>query len=442
MVALANIRVALTTLGCKVNQFESASFLSGFRAAGAEVVDFSQVADIYIVNSCAVTAKAGSQSRNMIRRALRLNPKARIVVTGCYAQIATQEILELANEPICIVGNGNKHLLVEIALANTKCDLEIYMHDIGRKKEICDLPVDNFIGRTRAYLRIQDGCNNFCSYCIVPYTRGRVRSLSPGKVVEQTASFVAQGIRELVLTGIHVGAYGQDFDPPLALLDILKELARLKNGLRYRISSLEPGEVTEELLSFLAENDCFMPHFHLPLQSGDDGILKKMNRRYTVAEFRSIVEKIGKYLPTAAIGVDVLVGFPGEDEAAFQATQQLLVELPLTYLHVFPYSKRPGTLAAGMPGQLAKKIKEERVALLRELDHKKRSAFYAKHVGSVVQVLAEGDDNPRGLMKGFSENYIPVQFVAEGRVANTVVAVRIERVVDERVVGSLVADEE
>ena len=431
-------KVAVTTLGCKVNQYESASFISSFLEQGLEVVPFSRPADIYVINSCAVTSRAGAQTRRMIRRALRTNPEARIVVTGCYAQVASQEVLGLSDQPICIVGNGNKHLLVDIALSNKLCDLEIYMGDIRRKKELCDLPINRTTGRTRAFLKVQDGCDNFCTYCIVPYARGRVRSLAAEKVLAQVAIFAREGYRELVLTGIHVGTYGQDLSPASSLLQLVKQIIRQPNELRYRISSLEPGEISNEMLRVVADSEKFMPHFHLPLQSGDPTVLKRMNRRYTVAQFVRVVEKISKILPEAAIGLDLLVGFPGEDEEMFQSTVALVEKLPVSYLHVFPYSRRPGTVADRMPHQVLARVKNERVALLRELDHKKRTAFYSRQLGSVRQVLAEGKKNQFKMMKGFTENYVPVFFQAPSSMVNEIAAVKIERIMDKNVFGVIV----
>lgn len=429
--------VALTTLGCKVNQFETASFSSRFKEQGIEVLPFSQKADIYVVNTCAVTGKAGSQSRQLIRRALRTNPEARIIVTGCYAQIATQDVLELADQPICIVGNGNKHLLVDIALSSKLCDLEIYMGDIGRKKEICDLPVHDFSDRTRAFMKIQDGCNNFCTYCIVPFARGRVRSLEPDRVLQQIAIFAKEGFRELVLTGIHVGMYGQDLESGCNLAALIRRILAQKHSMRYRISSLEPGELSDELLQLTVENEALMPHFHLPLQSGDPTILKKMNRKYSAEEFSEVVQKIVQAIPAAGIGLDVLVGFPGEDEEMFRNTLELIERLPIAYLHVFPYSKRPGTVAENMPDQVAKAVKDERVALLKELDHKKRTAFYNRQIGTTHQVLVEGKKNSFKLLRGYTGNYIPVYFQGSSSLENRIVEVKIERTVDENVFGKL-----
>lgn len=430
-------RVAITTLGCKVNQYESASFASRFAEQGAEIVPFDQAADVYVINSCAVTAKAGAQSRQLIRRALRANPKARLVVTGCYAQVATQEIMDLVDQPICLVGNENKHLLVEIALSRKLCDQEIYVGDIGKKKEICLLPVQRFPGRTRCYLKIQDGCNNFCSYCIVPYARGRVRSLPVDRVMEQVATFVAEGYRELVLTGIHVGMYGQDLSPATSLLTLAQLLTQEERGLRFRLSSLEPGELTPELLALMAASAQFMPHFHLPLQSGSPAILQRMNRRYTVAQFVQVVEGILAVLPEASIGIDVLTGFPGETDDQFLETVHLLETLPLSYLHVFPFSKRPGTPAATMPDQVAPTVKEARAARLTALGRAKRRAFYERQIGTVHPVLVEGGKKRLAMAKGFTDNYVPVNFAAQPHQENTIVQVMIDRVEEASVFGHL-----
>jgi threonylcarbamoyladenosine tRNA methylthiotransferase MtaB len=423
--------VALSTLGCKVNQYESAAFQTGFVEKGFTLVPFSQAADIYVINTCAVTAKAGAQSRQLIRRALRANPAARFVVTGCYAQIAADEIRALVNGQVAIVGNSSKHLLVETALAglaqNRQDDQEEPLGDIRKESDICRLEARRFGDRTRAFLRVQDGCNNFCSYCIVPFARGRSRSLPPAEVLRQAAIFAEEGYRELVLTGIHVGAYGRDLNPTRHLLDLLCLLVEQIPGMRYRISSLEPTEISPELLQFMAATKNLMPHLHVPLQSGDNDILKKMNRRYTVEDFNRIVRGILSSLTDAAIGVDVLVGFPGEDDHAFGNTLQLLTDLPIAY------TTRPGTVAAGMSGQVAKKIKEERVARLRELDHKKRITFYTNQLDTEQRVLVEADSRRPGQYRGFTGNYIPVTFSGPPRLGNRLVTVRLRHIAGRRV---------
>lgn len=433
------IKVALTTLGCKVNQFESASFLCGLEERGAEIVPFSHEADVYIINTCAVTGKAGAQSRQMIRRALKTNSKARLIVTGCYAQVATQKVLEIGDWSVCIVGNGYKHRLVDIALSEKHCDLEMHMGDIGSKKEICPLPVRHFPDdRTRAFLKIQDGCNNFCSYCIVPYARGRSRSLPVDAALQQISVFAVSGYQEIVLTGIHVGMYGLDLSPPTRLLDFIDLATASYPAIRFRLSSLEPGEVQDEILALMAARPNFMPHFHIPLQSGDDRILREMNRRYQAGDFARLIGRIREKIPYAAIGVDVLVGFPGEDDAAFNNTYSLLVGLPVTYLHVFPYSKRPGTVAAGMANQISGAIKDERAARLRLLSDQKKAAFYQQHLGSTKRVLAENKNNRYRLMRGFTENYIPVLFPAQENMSNQIIDVFLDRLEDGIVFGRTV----
>lgn len=404
------------------------------------MVPFSQEADVYIVNTCAVTAKAGAQSRQTIRRALRKNPDARLVVTGCYAQIASQDILEIVEQPLCIIGNGFKHNLVDAALSDQHCDLEMLMGDISQRDEICPLEVTDFGDRTRAYLRVQDGCNSFCSYCIVPFTRGRSRSQLPDQVLAQARVFAEEGYRELVVTGIHTGVYGHDLEPRTDLVTLLRRLVR-ECPLRYRVSSLDPGEITDELLELMATAENLMPHLHIPLQSGDDQILQKMHRRYRGEDFAELIGRIKKIMPDAAIGVDVMAGFPGEDDRAFQNTYDLLAGLPITYLHVFPYSKRPGTVAAGMSGQVLKKIKDERVAALRELAERKKREFYEAHLGEVREVLVEsGGRRKAATMKGFTDNYIPVSFAAATD-ANQLLQVRLEKLGDDGVIGTVVGQE-
>ena len=435
--------VAVATLGCKVNQCESASFQSCFEEQGYTVNPFGAAADIYVINTCAVTAKAAAQSRQLIRRAQRTNPQAKVVVTGCYAQIAPQKIREIEADPILIVGNANKHQIFEAAVSDDvpfqsfqQNQAGAYFNDITVQNEISLLPVKRFSGRTRAFLKVQDGCNNFCSYCIVPYARGSSRSLVQEKVVSQAHLYAKEGHREIVLTGIHVGHYGLDLKPAVTLLDLLKKLTAATPDIRYRLSSLEPTEISRELLEFMASVDNFMPHLHIPLQSGSDAILKKMRRRYTPEEFIEKVCRCKELLPAAAIGVDVLVGFPGETEKDFLQTYETVTKLPVTYLHVFPYSKRPGTPAAKMTSQVAREIKDERVAVLRKLDHKKRNDFYASRIGEVHAVLVETERAVDGLAKGFTDNYIPVHFKARPNDANRVVPIKLESLQERFVIGT------
>lgn len=430
-------KIAITTLGCKVNQYESASFASSFTEAGCQLVPFSSKADVYVINTCSVTGKAGQQSRQLIRRAMKTNPEARLIVTGCYAQMASQKILEITDNPLCIVGNGNKDLLVGAALAETTCELSMLTGDIGRKKEVARLPVRRFSGRTRAYLRIQDGCNNFCSYCIVPYTRGRSRSVPYGEVLNQTAVFAEEGYREIVITGINVGKYGQDLADSHTVFSLIADLCRNFPAIRFRLSSIEPTEVNNHLLDLLAGQKNFMPHLHIPLQSGDNTILARMNRRYAAEDFAKVVERIHAALPSAAIGCDVLCGFPGETDSFFDNTYRLLAGLPITYLHVFPYSKRPGTLAANMTQQVVKIVKDARVKRLRTLSREKKIRFHEKHLGTLQQVLVERYNTKNRLLQGFSENYLAVRFEGNSRLVGKIVPVRMQALQDEALFGVL-----
>jgi len=436
--------VALVTLGCKVNQCESASFQTGFEEQGLKVSPFETPADIYVINTCAVTGKAAAQSRQLIRQAQRINPQARVVVTGCYAQVSPEKIKEIEDLPIVIVGNANKHQVVEVALSGRTDTADCrqhsckgYFNDIAKQREISPLPVKRFTSRTRAFLKVQDGCNNFCTYCIVPHARGRSRSLPIAEAIDQALLYTKEGHREIVVTGIHVGHFGLDLSPARNLLELLQELTSATPGVRYRLSSLEPSEISDELLSFMMAADNFMPHLHIPLQSGSDHILQKMHRRYRAAEFSATITNCKEKLPAAAIGVDVLVGFPGETEQDFLQTYELVEKLPVTYLHVFPYSKRPGTPAAKMARQIPRKIKEERVAVLRKLDHKKRTDFYNSRIGTVHPVLVESEKSAGGLARGFTDNYIPVHFEAKQEYANRIIPVRLQRMKDCFVIGSV-----
>ena len=422
-------KVAVTTLGCKVNQFESASFITGFREQGCEIVPVSEAADIFVINTCTVTGRAGQQSRQLIRKIIRSNPDARMVVTGCYAQMAAEELLDIVpDNPLAIVGNGNKHLLVETALAEKQPDMVMLTGRISAKKEICPLPVRRFSGRTRAFLRIQDGCNNFCTYCIVPYTRGRSRSLPMDQVLEQVRVFADEGYLELVITGINVGKYGLDLEEGEDIYSLLETICRDFPSIRIRLSSVEPTEVNDRLLELMTGYENFMPHLHIPLQSGDDGVLVSMNRRYTTETFVRVIQKIRTALPHGAIGCDILGGFPGEDEQAADNTFRLIEGLPISYLHVFPYSKRPRTLAAEFKNQIPGPVKSERVARLRELGLQKREEFYRYHTGTEQNILVERKIKKTGLLQGFSENYIPVRFRGPASCIGTVVRVRIDRI--------------
>ena len=395
-------------------------------------------ADIVVINTCAVTTKAGAESRRTVRRLMRRHPGAKVVVTGCYAQMAANELAAIVKTPVCIIGNGNKHLLVEAALKEKPSDLTMLMGKIIKKTEICKLPMKRFGNRTRAYLRVQDGCSNFCTYCIVPYTRGPSRSLELTEILEQTSNFEEAGHKEIVVTGIHVGMYGQDLKEKLDITDLMIALCEAQPDIRFRLSSIEPQEITDKLLDAMASYKNFMPHFHIPLQSGDDTILSRMHRGYDRETFRAIVKKCMAKFPDAAIGIDILAGFPGEGVEEFNNSVQLLKEIDATYLHVFPYSKRPGTPAATFADQVPKDVSAQRVTELRTLAKQKQLEFYGRHLKTERPVLVEQKRNRENMLTGFTDNYIPVVFKGGDELMGQVISIQLESLLDNSVLGKLV----
>lgn len=430
--------VLITTLGCKVNQYESAAFKTGFENAGLEVVSAKESADIVVVNTCAVTAPAGAQSRQAIRKAIRQNPDAQIVITGCYAEISAKELSaekDLQGRSYTLIGNSKKDGLVTAAINMVENSHDLILGAIQDAKEICRLPVRRFGDRSRAYLRVQDGCESYCTYCIVPYTRGPSRSLPLNEVLDQAQVFAAQGHREMVLTGIHLGYYGKDLDPKVDIISLLDKLSRATPDTHYRISSLEPTEITIELLGLMKSQPNIQPHLHIPLQSGHDEILSKMNRNYTIEQFKNVIDLCHAQLPGLAIGVDILAGFPGETDLHFAKALGFLKELDFSYLHVFPYSIRPGTEAANFPDQLPKSVKDERVAILRELSADKLNRFYKKHIGQHRSVLIEGRRDSLGRLKGFTDNYIAVRFEGPDSYLGDFCEVELDSLEENYVIG-------
>ena len=400
-------RVALTTLGCKVNQYESAEIIEDLRKMGFDIVPFDSEADIYIVNTCTVTGKTDYQSRQLLRRAHRKNPSAAIVATGCYAQIDPDKLASLPGIKM-VVGTEAKKEIPRMIGNIAKDGQKVIVSDVAFMERLSSTPVDRFPGHTRAFLKIQDGCNSFCSYCIVPYARGRSRSLTEDAVISQIKKFSGSGYREIVLTGIHLGLYGHDIVPRTGLIRLLRRIEYLGSIDRLRISSIEPMEITDEIIAHIGNSKIMCRHLHIPLQSGDDGILTSMKRDYTSRQFRDVIEKICYAIPEIAIGMDVMVGFPGEGEKEFNNTRDFIESIPVAYLHVFPYSRRPGTVAAEIPGQVQEAIKKERARDLRTLGREKRIAFNSRFIGKRLSVLIENrKDRETGLLKGFSDNYIP-----------------------------------
>lgn len=399
--------MALATLGCKVNQYESAGILEALDASIFTVVPFNVKADCYIINTCTVTGRTDYQSRQLIRRAMRLNPNASIIVTGCYAQIAFAEIARMPGVTL-VTGTAEKEKIPYLLKNMGKDHTQIFVGNAGEVREFSGLAPKVFPGRTRAFLKIQDGCNSRCSYCIVPHARGRSRSLPEEEAIRRIEILAQAHYREVVLTGIHLGIYGQDLIPPLNLITLLKHIDTRKSVERLRLSSIEITEISDDMLLLMAKSPVFCRHLHIPLQSGDDRILKAMNRNYDTDFFRSRLDGIVRTVPGVSIGIDVMAGFPEESEEAFHNTLDLIEDLPAAYLHVFPYSDRPGTVASSLPGKVEEKEKKRRVNTLRTVGQRKRNAFAERFKGQKLSVLVEDKDRSTRFIRGYSDNYIPV----------------------------------
>ena len=400
-------KIAITTLGCKINQFESAAMTEALEQNGYSMVPFSESADIYVINSCTVTAKTDAESRRLIRRATRMNPEARVVVTGCYAQMSAEELLKLPGVNL-ILGNSEKKDIVGF-VKGLGDEPQAVVSDISLERSGESTPLESFAEHTRAFLQVQNGCDARCAYCIVPYARGASRSVALKEALDGMAAFAAKGFQEIVLTGIHLGAYGLDLEPPTDLLGLMAQAEEQALVKRLRIGSVEPTEVAPELVRFMASSSIVCPHLHLPLQSGSDSVLARMNRGYDTKLFREVVESLFAAMPEVCIGSDVIAGFPAETDEEFEESYRFIESLPLAYLHVFPFSQRPGTPAATMTPQVHSRTIKERAEKLRMLSEKKKRDYAAGFVGRELQVLVQRDEGGR---KGLSRNYLPV--VIEG----------------------------
>ncbi len=431
-----------TTLGCKVNQYESEVIAQSLIENGWTAAPSGENADLFLINTCAVTQKASMQSRQAVRRAIRSNPNACIVVTGCYAEVESDEIKKI-NGVHYIIGHADKHKIPEIIIDGKEKDFptpELYpltiRHEIKQEHKFQPTLVMGSSGnRTRPLLKIQDGCDNFCTYCIVPYARGRSRSMPLEMVLDSIKLIERSGYREVVLSGIDLGRYGLDLVLPTSLFNLLKQIHFLQPIDRVRLSSIEPNEITEDIISIVADSDIFCHHFHIPLQSGDDHILKRMHRNYSRSFFRDKVSRIHEMIPDAAIGVDVLIGFPGETEKAFENTYSLIKKLPVTYLHVFPFSGRKGTPANSYPDQISPDTIKIRCQKMRELGNNKKMAFYQKLVGKEVGLLMEGTrSKSTGHLKGITSNYVPVFVRGKDNMKNCIVQAMIDKLCGENAV--------
>lgn len=406
--------VAFCTLGCKVNQYETNAMMQKMIEAGYEVVDFETKADIYIINTCTVTNMADKKSRQMLRRVKEINPEAILVAVGCYAQVA-KEKLEQIPEIDLILGINEKNDIVKYVEQASK---NTYVSDVLHQTEFLDFGDVTYTEKTRAVIKVQDGCNQFCSYCIIPYARGRIRSRKPESVIKEITDIAKEGIKEVVITGIHIASYGKDFNTEYRLIDLLEEIQKVDGIQRIRLGSLEPTLITEEFVTRLKKLSKICDHFHLSLQSGCNETLKRMNRKYTTDQFRHVVELLRNAYPEVHLTTDVIVGFPGETEEEFNKTYEFLKEIKFYKMHVFKYSPRSGTVAAKMPNQIDGNIKEERSNKLIELSDENEKEYNQKYIGKEVEVLLEEREGE--YLKGHTTNYMVVKMKTNENLENTI----------------------
>ena len=417
------MRVAVTTLGCKVNQYDTAVMERMFGERGWERVAFTDPADAYVVNSCTVTDRADSETRRLARRARRTNPGARVILTGCYAQTSPDEIAALSYVDYVIGLNRLPDLLRAVA---GELPARTAVSDLRKASTVESLGIETFPGRTRAFVKVQEGCNLFCAFCIVPVARGRSRSVPPRTVVDEIVRLEARGHREVVLTGVHLGGYGDDLDPPCDLAFLLEAIAERAPRLRVRISSIDPPELTPRFVEIVTGNSIFCHHFHVPLQAGDDAVLARMRRAYTSGEAADAIARLQEHMPDACIGTDLITGFPEESEDEFERGLAYIERLGLSYLHVFPYSKRSSTSAAKRWQELPHAVVHERARRAQALDKRLRRAFEERFIGTRTSVLFESvRDSQTGRLKGTSSNYLRITCDADDRYVNRIVDVRI-----------------
>ena len=424
--------VALSTLGCKLNFSETSSISNNLEKNNFKVVPFNQYADAYIINTCSVTENADNKFKVFVNKALKINPNAFVAAIGCYAQLKPKELLSVKGVDL-VLGASEKFNIVNY--------LQNIDQDFTKLDHSCNInDVDSFTetystnSRTRAFLKVQDGCDYKCSFCTIPLARGKSRSNSIENVVKNVKEIISNGIKEIVLTGINLGDFGKrqlgSFKTNEDFLELIKTLDKIDGVERYRVSSIEPNLLTDEIISFISISKRFVPHFHIPLQSGSDQILKKMRRRYKTDLYQSRVELIRKLMPTASIGVDVIVGFPGETDEMFLETYDFIKKLDITYLHVFSYSERENTKAIELNGVVPKKTRNKRSKLLRLLSASKKTSFYKKNIGTDNNVLFESE-NKNGLIEGYTENYIRVRKDWNKNLVGKIRKVRIEKVDSE-----------
>ena len=429
-------KVALHNLGCKVNAYETEAMQEILEQNGYEIVPFEEKADAYIVNTCSVTNMADKKSRQMLHRAKKMNPEAVVIAAGCYVQSAGEELLKDTSVDI-LIGNNEKVNLPSILENWEKEHNPLHVHDLTREHTYEELTLSHTAGHTRAFMKIQDGCNQFCTYCIIPYTRGRVRSRRLADIVAEAGRLAENGYQEVVLTGIHLDSYGTDLEEHENLLTVIQEIAKIDGIKRIRLGSLEPRIMTEEFVAGLAAEEKLCPHFHLSLQSGCDATLKRMNRRYSAEEFRQCCERLRRHFDDPALTTDVIVGFPGETEEEFTATVEFLKDICFYETHVFKYSRRKGTKADRMPDQIPEQIKNQRSDVLLALTEKNSGEYRKKLLGRTVKVLLEEESTIGGTtyLTGHTREYVKVAVALETAAAGEIIDVKVTGLLKDMVLG-------
>ncbi len=434
------LRVAFATLGCKVNQYDTATMETLVGRDACTVVPFARGADVYVVNSCTVTDRADAESCQLARRAKRLNPHARVILTGCFAQVSPESAARVSGVDY-VVGMGRLPDLLR-AVRDEIPDAEdrILVGDIRKADRVDAWGAEMFRGRTRAFLKVQEGCDLFCTFCIVPLARGRSRSVEPRRVLAELRRLAERGFREVVLSGVHLGSYGRDLSPAMSLVDLVEMIAEVAPVPRVRLSSIDPPEIAPRLLELVARSKVLCPHFHVPVQSGADSVLRRMGRKYDAALIRDAVGEIARVLPHAGIGTDVIAGFPGESDAEFATGIELLQGAPFTYFHVFPYSRRRGTTAAKARDAVPAGTVVARARALRRLGTVKRRGFVERFIGADLSVLVEERREPESNnLVGYSSNYVRVLLAGPDTLMNSEAVVRGMERRGDRLFGAAVS---
>jgi len=435
-------KVAFTTLGCRTNQNDTAEMQSLLEQDGFSIVPTGEIADVYVVNTCTVTQKSDYSSRLAVKKSLAINDKAMVVFTGCYAQLNPEDSAKLEGMDL-VLGNANKLEIADAikkkfaSLENGSDETEIVMTDIHAPRSFKALPVSSFQGKTKAFIKVQTGCDEKCSFCTVVRARGKSISDSRENILNNVACAVSAGYKEITLTGINLGTWGMDTSKPESFSSLVRDILKIKGDFRVRLSSINPMEIDGDLISMMAENSKICPHFHIPLQSGDDMILKRMRRNYNAQQYLDVIGRASERIANLALGADVIVGFPGESDSCFENTRKLIEQSPFTYLHAFSYSARQGTEAFDFKDNIPKSVKKERNRILTEIANQKSLKYRQGFLNKKSTVLVESQRNRDGLLKGHTEHYIPIVIEGDDSLMNRLVPVNIKAVDSSQVSACL-----